>query len=102
MSTKVEKLKKNIPELRFPGFEGEPSSAKATEGSWEEKRLGDVGRFVSGTGQVRAGCAWAGSLLSREGGGDRRTLRLMSDFYSIPRKADWNFGGTWCVSLILR
>lgn len=35
MSTKVEKVKKNIPELRFPGFEGE----------WEEKRLGEVYSF---------------------------------------------------------
>ncbi|HAR4235127.1 restriction endonuclease subunit S, partial [Staphylococcus aureus] len=30
--------KKNVPELRFPGFEGE----------WEEKQLGEVGTFTSG------------------------------------------------------
>ncbi|NGC71814.1 restriction endonuclease subunit S [Staphylococcus aureus] len=30
--------KKNVPELRFPGFEGE----------WEEKKLGEVGTFTSG------------------------------------------------------
>ncbi|HDH4524816.1 TPA: restriction endonuclease subunit S [Staphylococcus aureus] len=29
---------KNVPELRFPGFEGE----------WEEKKLGEVGTFTSG------------------------------------------------------
>ncbi|WP_262376313.1 hypothetical protein, partial [Staphylococcus aureus] len=28
--------KKNVPELRFPGFEGE----------WEEKQLGEVGTFT--------------------------------------------------------
>ncbi|HCY6603639.1 TPA: restriction endonuclease subunit S [Staphylococcus aureus] len=32
------KQKKNVPELRFPGFEGE----------WEEKKLGEVGTFTSG------------------------------------------------------
>ncbi|MEK7225124.1 MAG: restriction endonuclease subunit S, partial [Bacteroidota bacterium] len=43
MSLKAEKLKKKVPELRFPGFEGE----------WEEKRLGEIGRFVSGIGFPR-------------------------------------------------
>ena len=51
---------KNIPTLRFPGFlparnashseagGGEPDSAKATTGSWEEKRLGEVAKFWNG------------------------------------------------------
>lgn len=38
MMTKKEK--KRVPELRFRGFEGE----------WEEKKLGDIGKFQSGTG----------------------------------------------------
>lgn len=39
---------KNIPTLRFPGFLGEPDSAKATTGNWEEKRLGKVAKFWNG------------------------------------------------------
>ena len=31
-------MKKNVPEIRFRGFDGE----------WEEKRLGDICNFYSG------------------------------------------------------
>ena len=36
------------PKLRFPGFSGEPSSAKATAGNWEEKRLDEVATIERG------------------------------------------------------
>ncbi|HLB59526.1 MAG TPA: restriction endonuclease subunit S [Bdellovibrionota bacterium] len=40
MPSKVEKLKKTTPELRFPGFDGE----------WEEKKMGEVIAFLKGKG----------------------------------------------------
>lgn len=38
MSDTRKTTKPNVPNLRFPGFEGE----------WENKRIGDIGKFFSG------------------------------------------------------
>lgn len=49
MLTKIKQLEsQKISKLRFAGFCGEPSSAKATAENWEEKRLGEVGDLKNG------------------------------------------------------
>jgi type I restriction enzyme S subunit len=51
MTTKKQKIT-NVPNLRFPGFEGE----------WEEKRLGDVAEFSKGKGISKSDIEEGGTI----------------------------------------
>ena len=44
--------KKNLPELRFPGFEGE----------WEEKKLGEFCEFNNGINAKKNSMEWVENL----------------------------------------
>ncbi|PQJ08803.1 hypothetical protein CJD36_022380 [Flavipsychrobacter stenotrophus] len=70
MATKKQKIS-NVPNLRFPGFEGE----------WRRKRLGEVGEIISGLTYSPNDIADDGVLVLRSSNVQRRRLAFVDNVF---------------------